>query len=144
MRSCACYACINWVISYFHCYYSVYNRCPCYHTPRLVGHIHLLPYHISSISSLYAKWLEREHTKRLSGILYTVWVKDVDYLLHCFLLFFFFVFFQCRPYRCVCYDTQWKPFRCYRPFVMEIHRSPMDFPHQEPVKRTLMFSLLLA
>ena len=39
---------------------------------------------------------------------------------------------------------KWKHFPCYWPFVREIHRWPVDFPHKGQWRGALMFSLMYA
>ena len=39
---------------------------------------------------------------------------------------------------------KWKHFPRYRPFVREIHRSPVNFPHKGQWRGALMFSLICA
>ena len=39
---------------------------------------------------------------------------------------------------------KWKHFPRYWPFVREIHRSPVNFPHTDWWRRALMFSLICA
>ena len=39
---------------------------------------------------------------------------------------------------------EWKHFLRYRPFVWEIHRSPVHFPHEGQWRGILMFSLICA
>ena len=39
---------------------------------------------------------------------------------------------------------QWKHFPRYWPFVREIHRSPVNFPHKGQWRGALMFSLIYA
>ena len=39
---------------------------------------------------------------------------------------------------------KWKHFPCYWPFVREIHRSPVNFPHKGQWRGALMFTLICA